>query len=503
MSTTSGPRPPPTAFFQPTSRFQHNHRQLHESNLRVSLLSTLSDLANIAVLAAREDTSASTVDTQPLPLQSADKQSFLPALVLSPARKRTGTSHLRFRSEQPGTESLSLPQSSQVVREQFLHLVDAADREDLKAVETVYYMPPKRRPKTIVKGEDWYPIVAGDHFGFRYEVLEFLGLGAFGKVSRCYDHRTGETVALKVFKKSSKAYERQAGVEMKLFQALQARESPRSKIVTLKGWFKFRGHVCLVYELLSLTLQACLQQNDFRGFSPGWIRRVTYDLLDALVELKSCNILHCDLKPDNIAFTQDNRTSIKLIDLGSGVFENQTMYTYIQSRYYRAPEVILGCAYSFPIDMWSLGCVVAELFLGRALFTGEDKNDQLLAIMEVLGPPPDSLLQSASNFRLYFTDTGRPKILPSSCSKRQPGSLPLARAIPTSDASFLDFIASKLQTGCLQWDPQQRLIPEQGLVHPFVLGGLRPEKTRQKSIKRLSQASLRTAQHRKTDSSAI
>lgn len=444
MSGMSGPRPPPAAFFQPSSLFQNNHRQLRESNLRVSLFSTLSDLANIAVLAAREDTSASTVDTKPIACKPSDKQALLPELIVSPSRRRTGTSHIRSISEHHTSESLSLPQSSQLIRDKFLRLVEVSDREELGAVETVYYLPPKRRVKAEVKGDDWYSISAGDHFGFRYEVLEFLGLGAFGKVSRCYDHKTGETVALKVFKKWPKSYERQAGVEMKLFQVLQSRESTRSKIVTLKGAFKFRGHVCLVYELLSLTLQACLEQNDFRGFSPGWIRRVTFDLLYALVELKSCNILHCDLKPDNIAFTQDNRTSIKLIDLGSGSFEDRTTFLYIQSRFYRAPEVILGCAYSFPIDMWSLGCVVAELFSGRPLFQGEDQQDQLLAIMEVLGPPPDSLLQVASNRRLYFSDSGRPKIVPSSSSKRIPGSLPLVRVIPTSDPAFLDFITSNL-----------------------------------------------------------
>ena len=496
MSDTSGPRPPPTAFFQPSTRFHHGHRELRESHPRVTLLSTLGDLANIAALAAREDTSTSTVDMQQTASKSNDKSLQLPPIVPRTPHRMSATSRIRYNSH-PAEEQLSLPQAAQVIRERFLHLVDYLDRQELELVSTVYYLPPKRKHKEI-RTDDWYPILPGDHFGFRYEVLEFLGLGAFGKVSRCYDHKTGETVALKVFKKNRKSYERQAGVEIQLFQVLQSQESTRSKIVSLKDNFKFRGHVCLVYELLSLTLQSCLQQNNYRGFSPGWIRRITYDLLDALMELKSCCILHCDLKPENIAFTQDNRTSIKLIDLGSGAFEDQTIYPYIQSRFYRAPEVILGCPYSFPIDIWSLGCIVAELFLGRPLFMGEDENDQLLAIMEVMGEPPDSLLQSATKIRSFYTDDGRPKILPSSYSKRIPGSLPLSRVISTSDATFLNFIESKSQLDCLSWDPELRLTPETGLVHPYVLGGSRPEKTRKKSIKRLSRAVL----HRKTESTA-
>jgi len=393
-----------------------------------------------------------TVDSQHLvsiTLDSSTKGSLFPPLTAKvqpeTIRFRTVRRHWRNRSDQVFSSLPVLPQPAQLFRDRFQHLVDPIDLEDLKNYDTVYYLPDKRLRKGLkasqYEDKEGYPIIRGDHFAFRYEVLEFLGIGAFGKVSRCIDHKTGETVAVKVFKRS-KNYERQAAVEMRLFDVIQSNVSIRSKIVNLKDSFKFRGHVCLVYELLSLSLQEFIRQNDYKGFSPGWISKITHQLLDALVDLKSCRILHCDIKPDNIAFTQDNRTSVKVIDLGSGAFENETIFTYIQSRYYRSPEVILGMAYSYPIDMWSLGCVVAELFLGRPLFPGEDDHDQLLAIMEVLGPPPEEMLAVASERRKHFYDDGRPKILPSSHSKRIPGSLPLLKLLPTEDQPFVDFVQS-------------------------------------------------------------
>lgn len=455
----SNSKPPPIDFFSipssnrppsPRSRFPSRRRN---SLLETTLSTTLRNIAGIAVLATGEDVSASTVDSQhfvSVTFDSSNRGPVLPSLTTKvhpeTLRLRALRRHWRNRSDQVSASLPALPQPAQVIRDKFKHLVDLNDLEDLKNFDTVYYLPDKRLRKGIKPSlrddKDDYAVIRGDHFAYRYEVLEFLGLGAFGKVSRCIDHKTGETVAVKVFKRD-KNYERQAAVEMRLFDVIQSNVSVRSKIVNLKDSFKFRGHVCLVYELLSLSLQECIKQNDYKGFSPGWIRRITHQLLDALVDLKNCRILHCDIKPDNIAFTQDNRTSVKVIDLGSGAFENETIYTYIQSRYYRSPEVILGLAYSYPIDMWSLGCVIAELFLGRPLFIGDDAHDQLLAIIEVLGPPPAEMLVTASERRKHFYDDGRPKVIPSSHSKRTPGSTPLHTVIQTDDEQFLDFIRSK------------------------------------------------------------
>jgi len=83
--------------------------------------------------------------------------------------------------------------------------------------------------------------------------------------------------------------------------------------------------------------------------------------------------VHCDLKPENIMLKQPNKSGIKVIDYGSGCMHNERIYTYIQSRFYRAPEIILGIPYTSAIDMWSFGCILAELYTGFPLFPGESE----------------------------------------------------------------------------------------------------------------------------------
>ncbi|RWS01318.1 dual specificity tyrosine-phosphorylation-regulated kinase 2-like protein [Dinothrombium tinctorium] len=105
---------------------------------------------------------------------------------------------------------------------------------------------------------------------------------------------------------------------------------------------------------------------------------------------------------ENILLRHKGGSSIKVIDFGSSCFAHQRVYTYIQSRFYRAPEVVLGLPYGPAIDIWSLGCILAELYTGYPLFPGENEADQLSCIMEILGTPPSSVLESATRRRLFF-----------------------------------------------------------------------------------------------------
>lgn len=109
--------------------------------------------------------------------------------------------------------------------------------------------------------------------------------------------------------------------------------------------------------------------------------------------LKRHSIIHCDLKPENIMLEDSKRPDIKLIDFGSSCFEPNQIYTYIQSRFYRAPEIMLGIHYTTAIDMWSFGCILAELFTGFPIYPGESEPEQMSLIMEVNGFPPSSLLK--------------------------------------------------------------------------------------------------------------
>lgn len=95
------------------------------------------------------------------------------------------------------------------------------------------------------------------------------------------------------------------------------------------------------------------------------------------------DIIHCDLKPENILLRHPKRSGVKIIDFGSSCKSDKRMFSYIQSRFYRAPEVMLGLPYSAAIDIWSLGCILVEMHTGEPLFSGSDQVDQMQKIIEV------------------------------------------------------------------------------------------------------------------------
>ena len=244
-------------------------------------------------------------------------------------------------------------------------------------------------------------------------------------------------------------------------------------MITFTQSFYFRSHLCISTELLGANLYEFIKTHDFRGFSLKLIRRFAKQMLASLCLLQSRNVIHCDLKPENILLSHPLHSEIKVIDFGSSCFENEKVYTYIQSRFYRSPEVILGMIYGLPIDMWSLGCILAELLTGYPVFPGENELEQLACIMEVFGPPEKHLIERSSRKKLFFDSLGKPRVTVSSKGKRRrPSSKTLAQALKCDDEMFLDFIAR-----CLRWDPDRRMKPDEAILHDFVTGAKTPSRT--------------------------
>ncbi|KAI9793459.1 MAG: hypothetical protein M1833_000745 [Piccolia ochrophora] len=335
-----------------------------------------------------------------------------------------------------------------------------------------------------------YNIVGGDHLAYRYEIIDVLGKGSFGQVVRCVDHKTGGLVAVKIIR-NKKRFHQQALVEVNILQKLREWD-PNSKhgMVSFTQSFYFRGHLCISTELLGMNLYEFIKSNDFRGFSLKLIRRFTKQLLNSLVLLKSHSVIHCDLKPENVLLAHPIHSEIKVIDFGSSCFEDEKVYTYIQSRFYRSPEVILGMSYGMPIDIWSLGCILAELFTGYPIFPGENEQEQLACIMEVFGPPEKHLIEKSTRKKLFFDSMGKPRLTVSSKGKRRrPSSKSLQQVLKCEDEAFLDFI-----TRCLRWDPERRLKPDEALRHEFIMGTKLITRSRarqtglESSVKRVSTA---------------
>ncbi|RFU25618.1 hypothetical protein B7463_g10731, partial [Scytalidium lignicola] len=311
-----------------------------------------------------------------------------------------------------------------------------------------------------------YQIVLGDHLSYRYEVINVLGKGSFGQVVRCIDHKTGGLVAVKIIR-NKKRFHQQALVEVNILQKLREWD-PKNKhcMVNFVQSFYFRGHLCISTELLDMNLYEFIKSNSFRGFSIKIVRRFTKQLLSSLCLLKQHKVIHCDLKPENILLAHPMHSEIKVIDFGSSCFEHEKVYTYIQSRFYRSPEVILGMTYGMPIDMWSLGCILAELYTGVPIFPGENEQEQLACIMEVFGPPEKHLIAKSSRRKLFFDSLGEPRLTVSSKGRRRrPSTKTLQQVLKCNDEAFLDFLAR-----CLRWDPDRRMRPDDAVRHEFITG---------------------------------
>ncbi|KAI5632986.1 protein kinase domain-containing protein [Phthorimaea operculella] len=307
-----------------------------------------------------------------------------------------------------------------------------------------------------------------DHIGYRYEILEVIGKGSFGQVIRALDHRNGTQVAIKIIR-NKKRFHHQALVEVRVLDHLRQKDKDQvHNVIHMLDYFYFRNHLCISFELMSINLYELIKKNNYHGFSLSLIRRFAISLLRCLKLLEAENIIHCDLKPENILLKARGSSSIKVIDFGSSCYTHARVYTYIQSRFYRSPEVILGLQYGTAIDMWSMGCILAELHTGFPIFPGENEAEQLACIMEILGPPPPDLLISATRKRLFFDSKGSPRTVTNSKGrKRRPGSRTLAAAVRTDDPAFLHFLHR-----CFEWDPKRRLTPTEAIRHEFIIGCL-------------------------------
>mmetsp|Transcript_11511 Transcript_11511/g.23596 ORF Transcript_11511/g.23596 Transcript_11511/m.23596 type:complete len:495 (+) Transcript_11511:366-1850(+) len=336
--------------------------------------------------------------------------------------------------------------------------------------------------------------------GGRYTLKEKIGKGSFGQVVKAYDNTENCEVAIKIIK-SKKPFTLQARTEIELLEQLKEKDSgDENNIVRLINHFFFRGHQCLVFEMLSLNLYELLKNTQFRGVSLNLIRKFAKQILKALDFLSQpgVNIIHCDLKPENILLRSPRRSAIKVIDFGSSCKSDKKMYSYIQSRFYRSPEVMLGISYSVAIDIWSLGCILVEMHTGEPLFAGSEQFDQMRKLIEVLGMVPKAMIEkSPLNSRNQFFDLvpgtkeykmrSNPPQSRSGRSSRQYHQMesrslseivgadtggPRGQRLneeghtPSHYSIFIDLVSKMLA-----YDPEERIKPSEALLHPFITNG--------------------------------
>jgi dual specificity tyrosine-phosphorylation-regulated kinase 2/3/4 len=320
------------------------------------------------------------------------------------------------------------------------------EMREIQKFKFIYYV---RKAFTEYKEEFFlkegeYLVVLGDAICYRYEILEVIDSGSFGQVLRCQDHKTGEAVAVKVLKNHYDA--KKLGLnEFKIVEML-GRGLDHNNIVRVKKRFTFRGHFFMVFELLGINLYYFLHLNNYQPISPNLAKRITVQLLTGLQHIHACNVIHCDLKPENIVFKQNNKSSIRIIDFGTSILNSKFFFTYFQTRLYRAPEVVFQTKdYGPEIDIWSLGCIVCELLLGVPIFCGENEEELLISFCQMLGPPPLSLLEKSTENQDFSLLSWKEE--------------PMLRQVLSAYPSYIiEFVEQ-----CLAWDPQRRVSARQGL----------------------------------------
>uniref|UniRef100_A0A8B9UN54 dual-specificity kinase n=1 Tax=Anas zonorhyncha TaxID=75864 RepID=A0A8B9UN54_9AVES len=409
------------------------------------------------------------------PLQENGIISKFPQFNLLNSRSENDTRAQRKSSELENTStSVKLPMTASEALKNFRNQLTVYEQKEIFNYPELWFLGleakkieglPEAQNNSCYDDENGsYLKVLHDHIAYRYEVLEVIGKGSFGQVAKCLDHKTNELVALKIIR-NKKRFHSQAMVEVKILDALLKKDKDDThNIIHMKEYFYFRNHFCISFELLGINLYELIKKNNFQGFSLSLIRHFTQCVLRCLQVLYQERIIHCDLKPENILLYHKGQGSVKVIDFGSSCYEHQRVYTYVQSRFYRSPEVILGHPYAMAVDMWSLGCIMAELYTGYPLFPGENEVDQLACIMEVLGLPPADFIQAASRKRTFFDSKGFPKSITNSKGKKRcPDSKDLSTVLKTHDAGFLDFLK-----GCLMWEPAQRMTPDEAMKHAWI-----------------------------------
>lgn len=359
------------------------------------------------------------------------------------------------------------------------------EKEEVKNYQEIFYVGElknkvKSDPELRNNGFDFdsgnYKLLQGDHLAYRFEIKEFIGKGSYGVVCACMDHRTKTLVAVKILK-NKRNFHAQGSIELNILQSIKLMDSEKNaNVIQIKHSFMFRNHICIVFPLLGKSIYEYLLENKFNGIHPRQVKDFTQQILKMLIFLESAEIIHCDLKPENLLFTNKTCTQLKLIDFGSSCFLHERVQTYIQSRFYRAPEVILGLDYTTAIDMWSLGCLVYEMYSGSPLLPGTSKYDQLLLIIELIGLPPKEMIQgSIYSILIYDGNWKHKKII------RENGIeiIPNSKKLNCMDNLIEDFLYK-----CLEWDPAKRLTPSNAFSHPWF-------KVRTK-LKSLSQPRIKT-----------
>jgi len=347
--------------------------------------------------------------------------------------------------------------------------------------------------------QEYYIASAGETLGPNREYLAeaSIGRGVFSSVFRCKHVGQKTHYALKFVRSNKmmrKAAEREVETYRRLAKLAAKEDQEGAQYIMLLSppeTFEHQGHLCLVFDLLKCDLRTALSKyGQGRGLPLQTVAQYARQLFLALRCLRKIKLIHGDLKPDNVLMTL-SKTEIKLCDFGSAMDVGEAVKTaYLQPRFYRAPEVILGTGYDTQIDLWSAGVTLFELATGKILFTGKTNNSIVRQMLEVSGAFTKKMATSGEFSAKHFSPegeyllkdpesiTGIRDIFPMKKYEkpRQPVSGMLEQIFknppPNSDPKTQERLMPRLAdlvTKLLHVSAAERCTPEMALAHPFFL----------------------------------
>ncbi|KAG4301814.1 hypothetical protein PCK1_001790 [Pneumocystis canis] len=342
----------------------------------------------------------------------------------------------------------------------------------------------KPYPTDDVKFDDddgHYIVIPNTDLTPQYKIIKLLG-----QVIQCYDRLKRDYCAIKIIRAIQK-YRDASMIELRVLRTLSENDPNNiNKCIHMRDCFDYRNHICIVMGLLGMSVFDFLKSNGFIPFPASHIQHFAYQLFTILHDL---NLIHTDLKPENILLVHAgfrtipytkkaglkvkrllNNTEIRLIDFGSATFEDEYHSSVVSTRHYRAPEIILGMGWSYPCDIWSIGCILIEFFTGEALFQTHD-NLEHLSMMEIICGKlePKFIRQSSKTAQKYFRHSGKldypNKDTSPSSRKFVKAMRPLTEIVPSTtilNSHFLDLL-----TKIFTYDPNKRITAKEALSHPY------------------------------------
>jgi serine/threonine protein kinase len=368
-------------------------------------------------------------------------------------------SHVPMRPNRPSLDATSSPTNDDA-------MFDTPPMYEAYNLKVIY-----QRNRTGFEEHRDFPIRVNDLIAGRYQIVEYLGSAAFSRAVQCLDLKTNQMVCVKIIR-NNKDFLDQGMDEIKLLHYLNTNGDPdENRVVRLFDYFYFKEHLMIVCELLRDNLYEFSKYNreseDELYFTLYRLQRIAWQVLLALRYIHSLRLIHCDLKPENILIKSYSRCEVKVIDFGSSCFITDHLSSYVQSRCYRSPEVVLGLPWDYTIDIWSLGAILPELLTGRVLFHNTSLPTMLVRIESICGTFPPHMLSRGRHTSKFFSSSGVVHEKNSQTGEMEllypkHTSLKHRLSSSTDDPLFLDFIEQMLQI-----DPKKRLTAEKALHHPF------------------------------------